>query len=355
MGSNSELLQKLLSDGAIALEDAPLLHSPPAPLPADRLRDRAEGLLLGLCVGNALALPTEGMLPAERRAGYGEITDHSESSFDGRAGRLSVDAQLSLRTACRLLEDGHLDPAALARNLAAPGHTALGDTLAKFIQRYESGMSWDRSGAPSAGNGALMRIAPVVLPHLKDPTPDLWADAAIAGMITHNDGASNSACVALVKLIWDCFAGDVPGAPKEWIERYIEVAAPLEPDDEYESQSAVTPFVGTVSAFVERELPKALAEKLSVFEACARWGSGAYLIETVPSVLYILARHGDSFEEAVRRAVNDTWDNDTIACIVGAVMGAAHGRSAIPKSWIEGLQRDGEPGKLLERSLSLLP
>lgn len=354
MGSNSEVLQKLMYDGAIALEDAPLLRSQPSPLPADQVRDRAEGLLLGLCVGNALAVPTEGLLPTERRAHFGEITEMADFPSYGPAGSMSVDAQLSLRTAVRLLEDGHLERAALAADLAAPGHIVLGDTLARFIERYESGMPWDRSGAPSAGNGALMRIAPMALAHLHEPSPDLWADTAIAGMITHNDGASNSACIAIVRLIWDCLAGDVPATPGAWIKRYLETAAPLEPEDEYKSQSSATPFAGKVSEFVERELPKALSEDLDVFEACARWGSGAYLLETIPSVLYILARHGHSFEEAVLRAVNDTWDNDTIACIVGSVMGAAYGRSGIPERWIKDLSRVGETGRLLERAMSLL-
>ena len=32
--------------------------------------------------------------------------------------------------------------------------------------------------------------------------------------------------------------------------------------------------------------------KLAVREACDAWYSGAYLLETLPSVLYILMRHG---------------------------------------------------------------
>ena len=40
--------------------------------------------------------------------------------------------------------------------------------------------------------------------------------------------------------------------------------------------------------------------------------------------------HAGDFEEAVVRAVNDTRDNDTVAAIVGAVLGAFYGRSGIP-------------------------
>jgi hypothetical protein len=51
----------------------------------------------------------------------------------------------------------------------------------------------------------------------------------------------------------------------------------------------------------------------------------------------ILMRHGDNLEEAIVRAVNDTYDNDTCAAIVGAAVGALHGRVAIPEDWLWGL------------------
>ena len=48
-------------------------------------------------------------------------------------------------------------------------------------------------------------------------------------------------------------------------------------------------------------------------------------------------RHGDDPEEAIVRAVNDTKDNDTVAAIVGAAVGALHGRSRLPGRWVENL------------------
>ena len=59
----------------------------------------------------------------------------------------------------------------------------------------------------------------------------------------------------------------------------------------------------------------ALAHRRESAAACDSWYSGAYLLETVPSVLYILERHGHDPEEAIVRAVNDTKDNDTVAAI----------------------------------------
>ena len=75
------------------------------------------------------------------------------------------------------------------------------------------------------------------------------------------------------------------------------------------------------------------------------------MLETVPSVIYILMRHAVDFEEAIMRAVNDTKDNDTIAAIVGAAIGALHGKKAIPERWIRNLSgrtTEADDGKIFE-------
>ena len=48
-------------------------------------------------------------------------------------------------------------------------------------------------------------------------------------------------------------------------------------------------------------------------------------------------KHGQNMEEAIVSAVNDTNDNDTIAAIVGAAVGALHGKRAIPERWLKNL------------------
>jgi ADP-ribosyl-[dinitrogen reductase] hydrolase len=59
-------------------------------------------------------------------------------------------------------------------------------------------------------------------------------------------------------------------------------------------------------------------------------------------------------EEAIVRAVNDTYDNDTVAAIVGAAVGALHGVEALPRRWRQGLtgrtsaRDDGRMFELLE-------
>jgi ADP-ribosylglycohydrolase len=95
---------------------------------------------------------------------------------------------------------------------------------------------------------------------------------------------------------------------------------------------------------------------MPVVEASNYWYSGAYLLETVPTALYVLMRHASDPEEAIVRAATDTKDNDTIGAIVGAAVGALHGRSALPDRWLSGLtgrtraNDDGRAFELLDRA-----
>ncbi len=87
---------------------------------------------------------------------------------------------------------------------------------------------------------------------------------------------------------------------------------------------------GAASALLDGPLRAALARGLDVRDAGNAWYSGAYLLETVPSVMYILARHGHEPVVAMEQAVNETRGNDTIASIVGGALGAAQGTAWIP-------------------------
>ena len=334
---NRAVLDQLWEQGAIEIERSPLFGTTPESV-ADF--DVVEGMLLGLAIGNALGESSEGLLPEERKERFGEVRDYlpNPRARGEAVGLPMVDSQLAFWTLEQILADGRLDPASVAARFAKGPMLVLGEALATFVRNFNEGREWFRCGAPSAGNGSIMRIAPVIVPHIRKPSPDVWADAALCSVITHNDGAALSASVTFVKMLWDLLAMESPPEPEWWAEAYVETARPLEPSDTYNPFNGVyRDFHGTLSEFVEEKVPKLLKKDLPVVEACEAWWSGAFLLETMPSVLYILARHGHEPEEAIVRAVNDTWDNDTIAAIVGAAVGALHGRSALPERWIEGL------------------
>jgi ADP-ribosyl-[dinitrogen reductase] hydrolase len=335
--------QALIRQGVMRCRDAEVFHRQPPTqeLPPAVLNDRMAGMLLGLAIGDALGNTTEGLLPAERRARYGEVRDYLPNHHaDGqRIGLPSDDTQLAFRTLRRLLADGGLEPERLARDFCGGRIFGIGSAVRAFIRTFkDEGVPWQRAGQHSAGNGALMRIAPVMLPHLRAPSPRLWSDAAVAGMVTHNDPASIGACVAFTNLLWQLFQAEAPPRTGWWLETFVRVQRDVEGDDpRHEPRAPQLRGASPLWAFTEHLVDDALRHQPETLAACESWYSGAYLLETVPSVLYILERHGHDPEEAIIRAVNDTKDNDTIAAIVGGAVGALHGASALPERWIRGL------------------
>jgi ADP-ribosylglycohydrolase len=341
MIDNRALIVDLLCKGRIRMEDAPFLQTRPCPLPSGFDFDRVEGMLLGLAIGDALGNTTESDRPAARRSAHGEVRDYLPNPvLGGRpVGLPSDDTQLAFWTLERLIADAGLVPERVARRFCSQHVYGLGSAVREFLAASKAGRAWTEAGPESAGTGALMRIAPILVPHLREPSPRLWADAALAGMITHNDRASNAACVAFVHLLWECLRLDRPPDPAWWPATFCPVMAALEGRTSYGARGplGVEDCVGPISAFASACVTLALGERWPTVWACDGWHSGAYLREALPSALYILARHAGDPEEAIVRAVNDTVDNDTIAAIVGAAVGALHGARALPRRWREGL------------------
>lgn len=354
--------EELLASGRIAVQRGPIFDESPAPLPQMDLEDRVRGMMLGLAIGDALGNTSEGANPAKRRSRCGEIVDYLPNRYadDRPVGVPTDDTQLAYWTLEHLAEHGRLDPARLADVFASRQIFGIGGTVRRATLNRQAGEEWYDCGPRSAGNGALMRIAPMVFPFLRHPSPALWAETARASMVTHNDPASIAACVVFVAALWELLGRTEPPPQEWWVDRYVEVAAPLEGEERYEpSGGQYKDYAGPVWRFVQERLPAAQRAGQSTLDACESWYSGAFLLETVPCVHYILMRHAQDPEEAIVRAVNDTRDNDTIAAIVGAAVGALHGERALPERWKKGLlgrlgaADDGAAFRVLERGVAV--
>jgi len=358
MRGNAELLERLFASGVIDLRRGELFDRCPPSLPTAFDWDRIDGMLLGLAIGDALGNTSEGMLPAERRERYGEIRDYVPHPWHKTLGMPTDDTQLAFWTLDQLLRDDGFVPERVAQRLASERIFGIGHAVAEAMSDLRAGeRPWYECGAPSAGNGALMRIAPMLVPYVRSPPSELWADTALSAIVTHNDAASTSACLAFIAMLWQLLGMDEPPEPSWWRRTYVAAARDLEGETRYAPRGGVfAAYNGPLWRFVDERLATAEAHDLTAFAACEQWWSGAYLLETVPCALYILARHAGDAEEALLRAVNDTMDNDTIAAIVGAAVGALHGASALPERWVTGLSGrtraddDGEVQRIMARA-----
>jgi ADP-ribosylglycohydrolase len=301
-------------------------------------------MFLGLAVGDALGNTSESLLPEQRSDRFGEIVNYLPNQRAGGrpVGLPSDDTQLCAWAVEQILADGVFSPAVwldLARSRKIFG---MGGTVRSAFRRLSQGLPWPEAAqgaSGSAGNGALMRCPGIFAAHLDTDGQGLAADAALFAAATHNDFAAISSSVAFSLMLAELLVMLEPPRPAWWVQRYIELAAPLEGDVCYRGRGApaAVGYEGPLWKFVADRVPGLLASGASVLDAGDAFYSGAYLMETVPMVLFTLATHGHDPEAAIVRSVNDTKDNDTIAAIVGAAVGALHGESAIPRVWRSGL------------------
>ena len=209
MANAQETLTALMRDGRVRATPGAWLSS--APLGSCISWDRVEGMLLGLAIGDALGNTTEGMLPQQRRERLGEIRDYRPNRYTGdrAVGLPSDDSQMAFWTLDELTTAGRLDPEALAKRFVSHRIFGIGHSVNQFVLNHAIQQKpWHEAGVESAGNGALMRIAPVVVPYLRSPSSDLWADAVLATMVTHND----SAAIAAERRVRRAAVGSASGA-----------------------------------------------------------------------------------------------------------------------------------------------
>jgi len=338
--STLPLAARVISEGFLPARSG-LLQGPAEPVSGPIPPDRVRGMLLGLAIGDALGNTSEGLTAVDRTECHGEIQDYLSNRHAGgrRVGLPSDDSQLAFWTLESLLERGCLDPDDLSARFASRRIFGVGESVSTFLLNRAQGVTpWYRCGAESAGNGALMRIAPVVLLHPRDSSAALWLDTALASIVTHRDACSVASCVAFVDLLARLLRLRSPPR-KDWIvTTFLDTVRQVCSDQRYRARGGrFADWEGCFPDYLELVLGEARRNDWSTREACDAWCSGAYLLETVPSVLWILERHADDPEEAIVRAVNDTNDNDTIAAIVGAAVGALHGGNALPRRWEMGL------------------
>ena len=318
--------------------------------------DRWAGMFLGQAIGDALGNTSEGVSPPRRMAMLGEISNYrSHHDVGGQPrGMPSDDTQLCAWAVEQILNDGRFDPDRYQALIAERRILGEGQTVRKALGRRREGMAWYQAAQDSAGNGALMRCPGVLPAHIGSDGSNLAADAALFAAVTHNNLAAISSAVAFTQMLVDLMAMDGPPAPRWWTERYVALAKPLEgPLSRLATRSTNVQmqFDGPLWSFVSERVSAAVNSSHTTLELCESWHSGAYLLETLPCALLILARHAGDPEDAMVQAVNDTRDNDTIGAIVGSAVGALHGLQALPDRWREGLSgrtQDNDDGRLFD-------
>jgi ADP-ribosyl-[dinitrogen reductase] hydrolase len=264
---------------------------------------RAQAVLLGLAVGDALGATTEFMTPAQIQTRFGV---HREIVGGGwlnlPPGSITDDTEMSLCVARAIAARGRWDLVGIADRFAqwlegnpvdvgATCRRGIGDYIARK-QLETPPNRWD------AGNGAAMRMAPVALHALGDE-PLMDRLAVEQARLTHNHPLSDAACVAVGRLI----QRGILGTPFQGLRAAADHLVSLHPEFRFDG------YEGEATAYV------------------------ADTLRTVLDAFFSTA----GFEECLVKTVNRGHDADTTGAIAGAIAGAHYGLPGIPRRWLQAL------------------
>jgi ADP-ribosyl-[dinitrogen reductase] hydrolase len=293
-------------------------------------RERLEGGVWGLLVGDALGVPYEFNRPEDLPSVI-EMTppEHFDRAHKGTPpGTYSDDGAQALCLLATLIEREQLDVEDFARRLVdwySSGYLAVGNRvfdvgvqtgvairrLMEDVPPLEAGPTDERRN----GNGSLMRVLPLALFHTGTDA-ELARDAELQSRVTHGHARSRVSC-ALYCLWARRFLRDEP---------WPDPAAPWR--DAVASLRTILPADGE-----ERE---ALELHIRPDEPAEGRGGG-YVIDALRSARMIVERC-PRFEDAVIAAVRLGDDTDTTAALVGGIAGVREGLSAIPTRWRDAMR-----------------
>lgn len=287
------------------------------------MHDRYVGALLGLAVGDALGTTLEFKPPGTFRP----IDDMvGGGPFGLKPGQWTDDTSMAMCLAESLLECGGFDA---------------GDQMRRYIRWWKEGYwsstgscfdigntvraalsAFERTGEPfsgstlemSAGNGSLMRVAPVPLFFASDRELAIRM-AGESSRTTHGARAAVDACRYFAGLL----LGAVSGEPKATL-----LGPSYSPVPGLWTGEHLHPAVAAVAGgSFHTKAPPAIR------------GTG-YVVDSLEAALWAFATT-DDFRSGALAAVNLGDDADTTGAVYGQIAGACYGAEGIPTLWLEAL------------------
>jgi ADP-ribosyl-[dinitrogen reductase] hydrolase len=280
---------------------------------------RYRGSLLGMAAGDALGTTLEFKKPGS----FTPIDDMvGGGPFRLAPGQWTDDTSMALCLGASLLERRGFDPRdQMARYvrwyregyMSSTGHCFdIGNTVRDALQRFErTGDPYSGSTHPrSAGNGSIMRLAPVPLFYSQDPREAILKSGE-SSRTTHGAQAAIDACRYFGALI----VGAVNGVDKD-----MQLSVRYSPIAGFWEEAPLVAEIDEIAAgsFKRRDPPEIE-------------GSG-YVVKSLEAALWAFY-HSDSFREGCLLAVNLGDDADTTGAVFGQLAGAYYGEKGIPQSW----------------------
>jgi ADP-ribosyl-[dinitrogen reductase] hydrolase len=281
------------------------------------LRERARGCLLGLAVGDAIGAavefrprgtfaPLTGMAGGgPHRLEPGQWTDDTSMALClGESLRTCgrFDAHDQMERYVRWWKHGYLSSTGRCFDIGLTVRAA----LARFVETGEpfSGPVHERS----AGNGSLMRLAPVPVFFFSASGDVARRFARESSRTTHGAAECLDACEVLATWLRRLLSGDGRAALRAG---------------------------GGLGALASARV-RAIAEGSFREKAEHDIRGSGYVVDSLEAAAWCFAST-ESFRDCVLRAANLGDDADTTAAVAGQLAGAGYGEDAIPAKWRERL------------------
>ncbi|WGM30606.1 ADP-ribosylglycohydrolase family protein [Brevundimonas sp. NIBR11] len=281
---------------------------------ADAIRERANGALLGLAVGDAVGTTLE----FKARDSYPPLTDMvGGGPFGLKPGQWTDDTAMALALADSLNACGGLNEQDLLGRFSewwatgaysCTGHCFdIGATTQQALSRWRrtKGDHCGSTDAYSAGNGSLMRLAPVAIRYFGN-RESLRDAAARQSKTTHAAAEAVDACVIYAETLADA----IEGASRSEVLR-----------GRSSNWAGAIDRIATGSWRGKRR---------------AEIRATGYVAHSLEASLWSVGRSA-GFADAVLLAANLGQDADTTAAITGQLAGALGGAGGIPYSWLDKL------------------
>lgn len=290
--------------------------------------ERFRGCLLGLATGDAVGTTVEFC----RRGSFPPVTDMvGGGPFQLKPGQWTDDTSMALCLATSLIQVGSFDALDQMNRycswheqgyLSSTGHCFdIGNTVTQALSQYKcSGNPFSGSTHPkSAGNGCLMRLAPIPMFYFPDRDRILHFSGE-SSRTTH--GAAE--CIDASRLFGDILFRALSGDNKTELL--------LGSDPETITSASIQSIAG--GAYQNKGINDIR-------------GTG-YVVESLEAALWCFWTT-ETYEQAILAATNLGDDADTTAAICGQVAGAYYGESGIPPHWLKHLTMREEITELADQ------
>lgn len=268
--------------------------------------NHALGAYLGVAIGDALGATVEFMTPGEIQAKLGQHRDIIGGGWLGlQPGQVTDDTEMSLALGRSLLAEKGIQATSIANHFSdwmATKPRDIGHTVRRGLVEFRrTGRPAQPMNLDAAGNGACMRIVPLVIATLGAPWRMVRQALHIQNHITHNAPLSDAGTETVAHMVQAGVLGQVD------FKGLLTIAETL-----------------------------AMEHTEFAFGGRAESNPSGYIVDTLKAVFQGLAAT-DCFEDCLVDVVNRGGDADTTGAIAGMIAGAFYGADAIPGRWIKAL------------------